>query len=127
MKLEELKSGEDYNKEILKLIQKLNISEENVELYKTGFHDMKRERDELINNLDKGCNMSLNIEGQLHDAIKDKAELKKEVEKLNKLIEIKNKALKGEGVIIENQKSTIKALRLQADEYFELWQDAIKQ
>lgn len=86
----------------------------------------KKERDELSEKLDKECNMSLNIEGQLHDAIKEKAELKEEVEKLNKLIDIKNKALKGSDIMLKNQKSTIKALRLQADEYFELWQEAIK-
>lgn len=99
-------------------------------------HDIdqyKLERDELSKKLDKECNMSLNIEGQLHDAIKEKTELKEETVKLNKLIEIRNKALKGAGVIIENQNSIIKnlkneneALRLQSDEYFELWQEAIK-
>lgn len=45
----------------------------------------KRERDELSEKLDKECNLSLNIEGQLHDAIKEKAELKEEVEKLRGL------------------------------------------
>lgn len=96
------------------------------EKLKQDIDKYKHECDELSKKLDKECNMSLNIEGQLYDAIKEKTELKREVEKLNKLIEIRNKALKGAGVIIENQKSTIKALRLQADEYFDLWQEAIK-
>lgn len=103
------------------------------EKLKQDMDQCKRERDELSQKLDKECNMSLNIEGQLHDAIKEKTELKEETVKLNKLIEIRNKALKGAGVIIENQNSIIKnlkseneALRLQADEYFEFWQETLK-
>lgn len=103
------------------------------EKLKQDIDQYKLERDELSNNLDKECNMSLNIEGQLYDVIKEKTKLKEETVKLNKLIEIRNKALKGAGVIIENQNSIIKnlkseneSLRLQADEYFELWQEAIK-
>lgn len=96
------------------------------EKLKQGIDQYKRERDELSEKLDKECNLSLNIEGQLHDAIKEKAELKEEVEKLNKLIDIKNKALKGSDIMLKNQKSIIKALRLQADEYFDLWQETIK-
>lgn len=94
MELRELKSGEDYNKEILKLIQKLNISEENVELYKTGFHDMKRERDKLIKDLEKLREEKAAIEMYL-DAVKTYYPMYEEVSrKYNKLTEhIRLKAL----------------------------------
>ncbi len=42
----------------------------------------KRERDELSVKLDKECNLSLNIEGQLHDMSKQRDSLIKDVEKL---------------------------------------------
>ncbi|MFQ3843327.1 hypothetical protein AABD41_01610 [Staphylococcus pseudoxylosus] len=59
------------------------------------------------------------------------SELERENEKLRKLKDIKEKALKGSNYIIENQKATIKrlekenkALRLQANTYFDEWQEA---
>ncbi|RIN99047.1 hypothetical protein [Mammaliicoccus sciuri] len=86
MELGELKNGEGYNKEILKLIQKLNISEDNVEIYKTGYHDMKRERDELSEKLDKECNDNYKLEGQLNDMTKQRDSLIKDVEKQRELL-----------------------------------------
>lgn len=42
----------------------------------------KRERDELSNKLDKECNDNYKLEGQLHDMTKQRDELIKDVEKL---------------------------------------------
>lgn len=119
MKLEELKSGEDYNKEILKLIQKLNISEENVELYKTGFHDMKRERDLLkedIELLKKNQKAREEVIKKLKEELRMYTQCNDELGRVNKLKDKQIKDLKFKNA----------ALRLQADEYFELWQEAIK-
>lgn len=119
MKLEELKSGEDYNKEILKLIQKLNISEENVELYKTGFHDMKRERDLLkedIELLKKNQKAREEVIKKLKEELRMYTQCNDELGRVNKLKDKQIKDLKFKNA----------ALRLQADEYFEFWQEAIK-
>ncbi len=62
----------------------------------------KLQRDELSVKLDKECNVSLNIEGQLHDMSKQRDSLIKDVEKL---------------------REELKHLRIETDEYFELWQN----
>lgn len=83
-----------------------NLKEENAKLnnkldqYKTA-HDKltaglkeavsesikyKRERDELSEKLDKECNLSLNIEGQLHDMSKQRDSLIKDVEQQRELL-----------------------------------------
>ncbi|GEM_PF-2490639 len=46
----------------------------------------KRERDELSEKLDKECNLSLNIEGQLHDMTKQRDSLIKDVEQQRELL-----------------------------------------
>ncbi|WP_218696669.1 hypothetical protein [Mammaliicoccus sciuri] len=76
----------------------------------------KRERDELSEKLDKECNMSLDIEGQLYEVAKQRDLLLEDISLLKK-----NQKTREE--VIEQLKSENKALRLQADEYFELWQN----
>ncbi|MFE8113082.1 hypothetical protein [Mammaliicoccus sciuri] len=46
----------------------------------------KRERDELSEKLDKECNLSLNIEGQLHDMSKQRDSLIEDVEQQRELL-----------------------------------------
>lgn len=59
--------------------------------------------------------------------LKDKVEkIEQENKKLHKLIEIRENALKGADRIIKNKEHENKALRLQADTYFDEWQNAKK-
>ncbi|QSJ04127.1 hypothetical protein vBSscSF1_56 [Staphylococcus phage vB-SscS-F1] len=112
MELGELKSGGVYNKEILKLIQKLNISEENVELYKTGFHDMKREHDKLIKDIEKLKHENNNLKQSVSDY--------KKFAEDHLVSYLEHRAIEDENEKLKNEN---KALRLQADEYFKLWQE----
>lgn len=84
------------------LHQKNKLTKE-LDHYKTAHHKLtaglkeavaesiqfKRERDELSKKLDKECNMSLNIEGQLQDMTKQRDSLIKDVEKLRNWFKLK--------------------------------------
>lgn len=107
----------------------------------------KRERDELSDMLDKECNDIYKLEGQLYDMTKERDLLREDIELLRKnqksreeVIEKLREELKMhiqcndelgrvnkmKEQAIKELKSENKALRLQADEYFEFWQEAIK-
>lgn len=59
--------------------------------------------------------------------LKDKVEkIEQENKKLHKLIEIRENALKGADRIIKSKEHENKALQLQADTYFDEWQNAKK-
>lgn len=126
--------------------------------------DIRNERDkykklcdELSEKLDKECNMSLDIEGQLYEVAKQRDLLLEDISLLKKnqktreevieQLKSENNSLKQsvsdykntaewyvanwqEYKALEHENGTLKsenkALRLQADEYFELWQEAIK-
>ncbi|MBO3062745.1 DUF2226 domain-containing protein [Mammaliicoccus fleurettii] len=76
----------------------------------------KLQRDELSKKLDIECNDNYKLEGQLNDMTKQRDELIEDVEKLRKSIENYKLAIK-------ELKFGNDALRLQSDEYFNLWQD----
>lgn len=81
-------------------------------MYKEQCDHYKKERTLLMNVIDE---------------LKDKVEkIEQENEKLHKLIEIRENALKGADRIIKNKEHENEALRLQADVYFDEWQDAKK-
>ncbi|WP_239724698.1 MULTISPECIES: hypothetical protein [unclassified Mammaliicoccus] len=86
-------------------------------------NDYKQQRDELSEKLDKECNDNYKLEGQLYDMTKQRDSLIKDVEKLREEKEYQTNQ-KFEH-FLDNQKlqQENKALRLQADEHFELWQD----
>lgn len=73
------------------------------------YKKIKAERDTLIDDL---AVLKANI-----------SRLERENEKLSSLIDVKDNAFKGADRIIKNQKHENKALRLQADTYFDEWQN----
>ena len=125
-----------------RLVDYKTLLTENEKL-KQDIDQYKLECDELSKKLDNECNMSLNIEGQLYDAIKQRDELiknadayKLEINNLKQSVSdykdyaesfvasyLEYRALEHEN---DTLKSENKALRLQANEYFDLWQEAIK-
>ncbi|PTJ54236.1 hypothetical protein [Mammaliicoccus sciuri] len=98
------------------------------------YEEIKKERDELSKNLEKECNDNYKLEGQLHDMtkqhdslIKDVGKLREELrmhvqcnDELGRVIKLKEQAISG--LRFEND-----SLRLQADEYFESWQNELEQ
>lgn len=107
----------------------------------------KRERDELSDMLDKECNNNYKLEGQLYDMTKERVSLREDITLLKENQKTREEVIenlreelrthiqcndelgrvnKMKEQAIKELKSENKALRLQADEYFELWQDAIK-
>lgn len=96
---------DEANEEVISLVEELESCKESGKMYMFAYRDMTKERDSFIEEVEK-----------LREELRAHVQCNDELGRVNKLKEQEIKELK-----FGND-----ALRLQADKYFNLWQEAIK-
>lgn len=84
---------------------------------------LKQKCDELSNNLDKECNMSLNIEGQLHGAIKQRDLLREDISLLKKNQKTREEVIEQLKSENNNLKQSVSDYKNTAEWYVANWQE----